>query len=249
MKGLVICLIVIILGMTVTASAGAQQPEDDTLFQAATLGGLLAGIYDGDVTFAQLRDVGDFGLGTFDALDGEMIAVDGEFFRVDTEGVASIVPDESETPFAVVTIFDADIELSVESDMSCADLQSLISAELPSPNLMYAIRVEATFHNLTTRSVPKQEPPYVGLAKALEGQVTFDFDDISGTMVGYWLPDYLAGVNVAGYHFHFVDADRVTGGHVLDCAIASAVVEIDTSDELRLVLPESFIDGDLSQEN
>src|SRR3712207_8423939 len=53
-----------------------------TLFQTSTIEALLDGNYEGDVTFAELEDRGDFGLGTFDALDGEMIALDGDFYQV-----------------------------------------------------------------------------------------------------------------------------------------------------------------------
>ncbi|MCA1738575.1 MAG: acetolactate decarboxylase, partial [Actinobacteria bacterium] len=38
---------------------------------------MLDGNYDGELTFAELGARGDFGLGTFDALDGEMIGLDG----------------------------------------------------------------------------------------------------------------------------------------------------------------------------
>ena len=51
--------------------------EPHVIFQTSTIDALLDGAYDGEVTFGQLRDHGDFGLGTFEACDGEMIAVEG----------------------------------------------------------------------------------------------------------------------------------------------------------------------------
>jgi acetolactate decarboxylase len=50
-------------------------------FQTSTIAALLDGAYDGDVTFAELAERGDFGLGTLDGCDGEMIALDGSFLR------------------------------------------------------------------------------------------------------------------------------------------------------------------------
>lgn len=43
------------------------------LFQYSTLEALLGGVYDGEVTVGELLTHGDFGLGTFNSLDGEMI--------------------------------------------------------------------------------------------------------------------------------------------------------------------------------
>ncbi len=60
--------------------------EPHVLFQASTIGALLEGAYDGDLSFAELAEHGDLGLGTLNGLDGEMIALDGRFYRADVEG-------------------------------------------------------------------------------------------------------------------------------------------------------------------
>src|SRR6476659_2963447 len=73
------------------------------LFQASTIGALLDGAFEGDLRFAELAEHGDLGLGTLNALDGEMIALDGRFYRADVEGRVSEVDPDERTPFAVVT--------------------------------------------------------------------------------------------------------------------------------------------------
>src|SRR3712207_6714397 len=73
-----------------------------TLFQTSTIEALLDGNYEGDVTFAELEERGDFGLGTFDALDGEMVCLDGDFYQVRADGLAYAVDQRSKTPFPVV---------------------------------------------------------------------------------------------------------------------------------------------------
>src|SRR3712207_1305730 len=80
-----------------------------TLFQTSTIEALLDGNYEGDISFAELEERGDFGLGTFDALDGEMIALDGDFYQVRADGRAYAVDKQSRTPFAVVTFFEPDL--------------------------------------------------------------------------------------------------------------------------------------------
>ena len=69
--------------------------DPHVLFQASTIGALLDGAFDGDLSFAELAEHGDLGLGTVNALDGEMIALDGEFFRADVGGgVTEVGPEE-----------------------------------------------------------------------------------------------------------------------------------------------------------
>src|ERR687898_1314058 len=80
--------------------------EPHVLFQASTIGALLDGAFDGDLSFAELAEHGDLGLGTLNHLDGEMIAIDGEFFRADVDGNVTPVPPEEKTPFAVVVQFE-----------------------------------------------------------------------------------------------------------------------------------------------
>ncbi len=66
--------------------------EAHVLFQASTIAALLEGAYDGDLSFAKLAEHGDLGLGTLNGLDGEMVALEGRFYRADVEGrVAEIV--------------------------------------------------------------------------------------------------------------------------------------------------------------
>src|SRR6478735_546887 len=76
--------------------------EPHVLFQASTIGALLQGAYDGDVTFAELAQHGDLGLGTLNALDGEMIAVEGCFFRADVDGAITEIDLDARSPFAVL---------------------------------------------------------------------------------------------------------------------------------------------------
>jgi acetolactate decarboxylase len=71
----------------------------------------------------------------------------------------------------------------------------------------------------------------------LEGQVEFPLEQVTATMVGFRLPDYMAESNAAGYHFHAVTEDRDAGGHVLDCQTADVTVELDAIDTWQVELP------------
>lgn len=211
--------------------------EPHVLFQASTIAALLDGGYDGDVSFAELAEHGDLGLGTLNALDGEMIAIDGRFHRADVTGAVSEIDPAALTPFAAVVEFDPAIERRLGGPLGYAELTAAIEAMLPDDAGACAIRVDGPFERVHARSVPRQEPPYRPLAEVVAEQRVFDLEGVSGSLVGFRFPEHGEGVEVGGFHLHFIDDDRRRGGHVLDCRIAAAQIRIDAFSDLHVELP------------
>jgi acetolactate decarboxylase len=197
---------------------------------------LSEGVYDRDVTFKDLKRHGDFGIGTFNGLDGEMVAVASEFYQIKADGKAYPVEDSMKSPFAVVTFFEPDKAVSLDKVLDYEQLKQYLDSMLPTRNIFYAIKVEGAFSYIKARSVPAQSTPYPPLAEALKGQTTFELHDVTGTLVGFWCPPYVEGINVPGYHFHFITSDRQNGGHLLDCEIKSGKIEIDHTSEFFMML-------------
>ncbi|MGK2956720.1 MAG: acetolactate decarboxylase [Solirubrobacterales bacterium] len=211
--------------------------ESRTLFQASTVSALLDGAYDGDLSFADLAEQGDTGLGTLNGLDGEMIALDGEFLRADEHGVIHEIPPESLTPFAVVGWFEPDLEFEVADIKGFGDLVRRLDEALPAETPAIALRMDGDFTRVTARSVPRQGLPYRPLAEVVTEQNVFELPAGPGTLVGFRFPSYSEGIEIAGYHLHFIDRQRKHGGHVLDLEIAAATVKAETSSELHVELP------------
>ena len=209
-----------------------------TLFQTSTIDSLLEGKYEGDVSFAELEGNGDFGLGTFDALDGEMICLDGTFYQVRADGRAYAVDGKARTPFAVVTLFEPDFSRRLSIQMGFEGLCDYVDGVIGGGAVCAAIRVDGSFEYVKkTRSVPRQRKPYPPLVEVVKDQPTFELHDVSGSLVGFRFPDYAQGLNVSGYHFHFITADRSAGGHVLGCKLVRGELYIDHEGDLRLELP------------
>ncbi len=225
--------------------------KGDSLYQASTIDALLVGIYDGSTSFTDLRRNGDFGLGTFDALDGEMIGLDGAFYQAKADGTVLPVADTARTPFAVVKFFAPETTLSLAATPDLGSLMQQLDALLPTPNYFYALKIEGTFPVIKIRSVPAQQKPYPGLAEAASRQTVFQFQAIPGTIVGFRTPDFAKGINLPGYHFHFISTDRNIGGHLLDCRIDTARLSLDKAVELHLALPENseFSRGKLGRDH
>jgi acetolactate decarboxylase len=216
---------------------GSDRRAHHTLFQTSTIDALLEGKYDGDVSVAELKERGDLGLGTLDALDGEMIALEGSFYQVKADGRAYTIDERTKTPFAVVTFFEPDLSRTLATPMDSnafgAYLDQLVSGEAS----CYAVRLDGRFGYVKTRSVPRQRKPYPPLAEVVEHQPTFELYEVSGSLVGFRFPRYAQGLNVAGYHFHFITADRSSGGHILEFRLACGELHIDHEADLWLELP------------
>ena len=231
-------LILIILTTLVAAGCSPEIRTDrDTLFQTSTISALMKGVYDGNMTVGQLRPYGDFGLGTFQALNGEMLELDSIFYRANLDGSITVVPDDTITPFAVVTFLDNDKVISVNQQMDLNQLQSYVDGQLASQNLFYAVKIEGKFSYMKTRSVPEQTKPYPPLTEAVKHQQVTEFHDVEGTIIAFRCPPYVDGVNVPGYHCHFIDKARKMGGHVLDLQTTDVKITIDDTANFVMELP------------
>ncbi len=212
--------------------------EPHVLFQASTIGALLEGAYEGDLSFEELAEHGDLGLGTLNDLDGEMIALDGRFYRADVDGAVGEIDTAARTPFAVVTRFEPAVDAEIEGLFDHAALLAQLDELIPADAATCAIRLDGRFELVRARSVPAQNPPYRPLTEVVLEQHVFELEEVAGTMLGFRFPDYAEGIEVSGYHLHFISDDRKRGGHVLASRSASPLrARLDFSNDLHVELP------------
>ena len=209
-----------------------------TLYQVSTSSALVEGVYQGAVTIGVLRSHGNLGLGTFEQLDGEMVVLDGKFFQVRSDGSVHPVADDVLTPFAVVTEFSPDAAVVLDDCRDLAGLTSRFDELRTTDNVFYALRVDARFDYIKTRAMCKTEEG-VPLAVAAGTQPEFEFTDISGTLVGFWSPEYAKAFNVPGYHLHFISDDRRHGGHLLQCRGKDLSLKLQRETNVQVALPET----------
>ncbi|MCW4030376.1 MAG: acetolactate decarboxylase [Candidatus Bathyarchaeota archaeon] len=217
-------------------SGSSQNVTRDVLFQLSTYNQLVAGDYAGTMTYADLAQHGDFGIGTFDGLDGEMIALDGVFYQVPSSGVPHEASPDQTAPYTTITFFEKDQTFTV-SNLNFTQLKANIDEQLPAKDTIYAIKVSGNFEYAQTRSPQKQSIPYPNITDALKTQSVFNLTEVSATAVGFFFPSSMSGVDYAGYHLHLITDDKTAGGHLLDCIIQNATVELKEIKEYTLVLP------------
>jgi len=211
--------------------------REHTAFQAGTLDALMAGAYDGFATLKELLDHGDLGIGTIEQLDGELIVLDGTAWTVQGDGTVRSLPPSTRTPFAVVSRFAPTVHESVVGPWDLAELHVQLDRLAPPSASLIAIRIDGRFAQLRLRSVHAQTPPYLPLAEVVQHQTEWSVAEATGTLLGFRFPDATAGIEVPGYHLHFLAADRDLGGHVLDLTLLDGEVALDPGDELHVELP------------
>jgi acetolactate decarboxylase len=220
-----------------------------TLFQVSTSGALVQGVYERAVSSNLLLNYGDFGLGTFENLDGEMVVLDGAIYQVRSDGKVTKIEKDAGTPFAVVTHFVADQDQMIENASSFKDLTKICDRYRDSDNLFYAFRIDGHFGRVHTRAM-RETLEGLPLAKAAAIQPEFEFTGVDGTLVGIWAPQFSSALNIAGYHFHFLSEDRSKGGHLLECSGKHLRIRVERLNDFHLSLPESeeFLRADLTKD-
>jgi acetolactate decarboxylase len=157
---------------------------------------------------------------SFNALNGEMIVVDGQVWQVPASGRPSGVADIARVPFAVVTRFAGGTRITLPAGLDLGALKRLLDTRVADVGMIQTVRIDGRFQQLRVRSVKAQAPPYHPLSEVLSrDQVAFDLVNANGTLVGFRFPACFSGINAPGWHFHFLAADRRFGGHVLGLTI------------------------------
>jgi acetolactate decarboxylase len=234
------------MGVLLTAGmliSGCITPQATakSLYVTGTYGALNRGVYDGDVTVGDLKRQGDFALGTFNAIEGELVGLDGKYYQIGSGGKIKPANDAMSTPNTTVTFFKADKVIAIDKPMSYQELQQYLNGRLPTQNIYYAIKLNGTFDSIKARSLTKLSQPYPSTSYSIitQNEPTFDFNNIAGTMVIIVTPTHLGEISYPGYHAHFISSDGKNGGHVIDGSIARGQAEVDFLPNFTVNLPQN----------
>ena len=214
-----------------------------TISQFSTIDAIMQGIYDGPATFAEVRKHGEFGLGTVNHLDGEMIGLEGIFYQITSDGAVHVLPDHAKTSFATVVFFQGEHTERVPKLTSLKAIQHWLDRHLGSANFFWSVAIHGTFASMKVRSVSRQHPPYRPLIEVVKSEAIFRYHHVVGTLLGFRSPSYIKGINVPGYHLHFLSDDKTMGGHVLGCSLTEGISRWDSHKTFQMCLPDEPVFG------
>jgi acetolactate decarboxylase len=219
-----------------------------TLFQVGAIIGILQGVKDGDVDFKTLIQHGDTGIGMLNGMDDEMIAVENDFYRLRTStGKAELINPDAYTPFTVVAKFKHTHSFYVSNVGSLNELNLMIDQHIDTVNVFYMMRIDAELESVKLSS---RECPMRTHKNQIENVVPApdrELKDLTGTLIVTRNPAFSAAFTITGYHHHFIDHARTTGGHVSSLKIRSGKVMITPIRRFSMVLAhnKAFDQADL----
>ena len=242
--------ILLVIACLVSSYAMAQDTMINTkhynnLYQYGIADAFLGGQYRGSLPISQLKLNGDFGVGAPDMLDGELIEYYGKVYQTKASGQTTEAPDTLKTALAFVCFFKPDTSFRITDTVSQKETLRQIESYLNNKNGIYAIRITGLFKHVKTRAFhPVDKEPFPALASIPDRQEFFEFSQVDGVLCGYKMPSYMDGININGFHFHFLSAKHNAGGHVLDFLPENVLVEIAAINNLQVTIPrdKSFID-------
>jgi acetolactate decarboxylase len=236
------------------------EKRPNSVYISTPINALVEGVLQQNVAIGDLKRHGDFGLGTFNGLDGEMIALDGVVYQMTADGKVRAVADDVRTPFACMTFYRPDTFDDLDANALGAGgggaspdpeaFNALLERLIPSPNMLYALRIDGCFSHVRTRVIPKQGQD-TPLVEAAKGQAVFDFREVDGTVMGFYTPPYMPCFHAPGFHLHFISRDRRRGGHLLSCTVESARIGLQHVPRLEVDLPVTlgFLTADLTRDS
>ncbi len=237
MKTIISLLFILTISSCVNEiNTDTETQKTDDIFQYSTKNGLLKNNYVGTLTVNEIKKNGDFGLGTFNMVDGEMVIQNGNVYQVLTNGKINDMPAKALSPFVVTKFFISDTSFSLPKNISLDSAKTILELLVKKHDTPLAIRITGEFQSLKSRSVDKVASLSVSLAEIVANQTEFNFTNVSGRVIGFWYPDYFDGVNFPGFHLHVLLDNLSGGGHLLNCTFGNVTVEIDFASGVNVAL-------------
>ncbi len=212
------------------------------MYQVSTLQALALGYSKAVVTVGELLQEGTTGLGTFEDVNGEMVVMDGRCYRADQDGNVTEVPSDTGVPFAAVAALQGEQGFQVKDIPDIEVLRTELTKKIEEQfglNSMHVVRIDGVFAKVDARSEAPYRSHHITLKEVLSrNQKAFIFENIRGSLVGVYFPDYMDGINMPGWHLHFLSDDRSKGGHAFDVSTTEGTVKVDKITRIEINLPK-----------
>ncbi|OFY62516.1 MAG: alpha-acetolactate decarboxylase [Bacteroidetes bacterium RBG_13_43_22] len=219
---------------------GCTPNEEDIIFHYSVLKALDNGVLEGNMKVGELKQYGDFGLGTFNKLNGEMIILDHVVYRLSPEGKIMQPDDKMLIPYSVITFYHQNDTLAMSGEINYPALSAFVDRRVPSKNRFYAFRISGEFEYIKCGGARTQERPYnKSLVQMLADRPVYEGENIRGTLVGFWCPSYIGDINTTGFHLHFLSDDHSMGGHLMEFSARSLEIGYDTKSMYKILLPDT----------
>lgn len=206
---------------------------------------LLHGNYESVTTVGEVFRGSVLGLGVADRLDGEIVSVDGDTWRIPASGIPEIAEPDLGMPFAISaeggSPFTMEVPPGTTQEQIAAIVEQAIHRQHDYRHPIAAVRLDGTFTDVLLRTEHRQDPPFQHLDSVLRREVQFSFDHWQGTFVGFSFPQTNNDqITIPGLHLHAISQDRKSGGHSHRATSDAAQLRI-WLDDVDIAVPQSRV--------
>jgi alpha-acetolactate decarboxylase len=197
-------------------------------------------VFEGDLTVEAARKKGDIGLGSYNLLDGELIQLDGVYYQAKEDGSVVTASDKTKIAYLNTTFFKPEKSFILKNVANYDSLRKRLNEQLPTKNIFYSFKIHGTFKKVKCGGLHKQEKPFnKGLDYLIPNRPIFEREKFTGTLVGFYCPDFIGNINASAYHLHFISDDRKFGGHLMELEGSDLTVEVDFIHDYQFSLPQT----------
>ena len=201
---------------------GCKTVPTNTVTQVSTINSIKANKTEGLICTSDLGAFGNFGLGLQEDLKGLVIVNKHRTYEVNEKFHATPAFGFTPLTYAAMVNFSWDTQLNVGSRKKMTDLEKLIDQAVPNMDVICAIRIEGKFLNIKLTTIDSKKPEHI------------EYEDITGTMIGFRFPKYMKELVPKGYFFFFIADNKKNGGDVVDCLLQTGTVEIDLCNKINI---------------
>lgn len=223
-----------------------QTVDTDTFTHISTALAVAEGVLDTNIKLEDIKQWGNFGFGGTAGLEEGIIILDNEMYfpkTLDSTKTVSI---------ALLTFFNPKHQAVINHPMDVKQFGEYVKSVVPTKNIMYAVKLEGSFDFVRLAILPSFKKPFPRFtSEDIDRAKKIEVKNITGTLLAFWLPDYVKKVNAGAgkLHVHFLSRDKKVSGHVEDCHIINGNIEIDYKHSLNVVLPKNndFYNADFNK--
>lgn len=198
--------------------------ETSKIFQHNTFTTLSGGFYKGTIRLKEALQHGSAGIGTLDTADGEVTIIDGIAYHGDAHNQVRLVNDEETMPYVAMVDHHPLQTFTDQSVSNSKDFLAHLIEKFPTKNTAYSLVIHGKFKTVTLSSKPANNTR--SYPEIMADQPYFTKEEVEGTMLGIWSPEYLEDLFGSGFHLHFVSDDRTFSAHVQHFITKEVTVEI-----------------------
>jgi len=174
------------------------------------------------ITNSELTSFGNTGIGIIEGIKGQVVINNNKVYEINDKFIATPSFGFTELTYANIVNFNWDTQLNLTSRKTMLEIEALITKTVPNDDIMCALKIKGKFLNIKLTTVTAKNGDQI------------EYQDISGTIVGFRFPKYTKEISPEGFIFFFIADNKKNGGDVVDFLLQTGSIEIDLCNKLNI---------------